>query len=203
MQLTIVAPDNVVFVNGRGLKVDCSTLADYVRVVQWNGGSGHVEMFAYDGAFVPSIEIDGIADFQSIVDAWQAVADAADAPPEQPLPPTIAELIGYANYAQWRKATGGCLVSISGESVPFSTSEAAMSLIAGKVSRLQQPNPPASVNWQVGPTTFKSIAAADFISASIEIADFIQSTFDELPAIFAAIAAGTYTTTAEIDAALA
>lgn len=134
---------------------------------------------------------------------WTLAADFLS-PPDMPIVfPTPAELIAYANAVQWRRATGGCLIWVASEAVPFSTTEASMSLIAGKVARLNQPNAPTAVNWQIGPVTFKEIAAADFLVASVKIADFIQSTFDALPPIFAGIADGTITTTAEIDAAFA
>lgn len=113
------------------------------------------------------------------------------------------DLKAYANAKQWAKASGGYLATINGAAVPFSTSTESLGLIAGKVARLQQPNPPASVQWQTGPSAFVSITAADFITASIAIADYVQATFDKLAAVLAKIDAGTITTFSQIDAGLA
>jgi hypothetical protein len=113
--------------------------------------------------------------------------------------PTQAELIAYANAAQWMKAVGGRALTVAGQSITFSTSDTSLSLMNGVVSRLQRPSPPASVQWQTGATTFVTIAASDFITAATSIADFVQATFDALPAIFADIASGAVTTTAQID----
>lgn len=111
------------------------------------------------------------------------------------------DLIAYANSRQMSLALGGFLAVINGKPVPFSTSMDGLTLMNGKVSRLQQPNPPSVVNWQVGATSFVAIAPADFMTAAIKVGDFVQATFDALPAIFSAIAAGTITTRAQIDSA--
>jgi hypothetical protein len=115
---------------------------------------------------------------------------------------TAEQLIAYANTKQWSIATAGHVVEINGKPVPFATTEASMSLMNGKVSRLAQPNPPTTINWQTGPTSFTQIAAADFQTAATSIADWVQSTFDALPAIFTKIANGTIATTDQIDAVL-
>lgn len=109
-----------------------------------------------------------------------------------------ADLIAYANAKQWALATGGYAVTIGGQSLTFSTDGVSQSLINGLWSRLQAANPPASINWQFS-TGFVSIAAADFETAAIDIADFVQATFDALKSVLAAIAAGTITTNAQID----
>jgi hypothetical protein len=113
------------------------------------------------------------------------------------------DLKAYANAMQWAKASGGYLATINGSPVPFSTSTESLGLIAGKVARLQQPNPPAVVQWQTSSDTFVSIAAADFITASIAIADYVQATFDKLATVIARIDAGTISTLAQVDAGLA
>ncbi|WP_316234957.1 MULTISPECIES: DUF4376 domain-containing protein [unclassified Bradyrhizobium] len=113
------------------------------------------------------------------------------------------DLAAYANAKQWAKASGGYVATINGAPVPFSTSTESLGLIAGKVARLQQANPPAAVQWQTGERTFTTIAAADFIAASIEIADFVQATFDRLATVMAGIGAGTITMFSQIDTAFA
>lgn len=116
---------------------------------------------------------------------------------------TADQLVAYANVRQWTKATAGYTATVAGSPITFQTTVDGMSLMSGKVERLQQPNPPATVNWQIGPTTFKQIAAADFIAAATEVADFVQSTFDLLDGVFGSIAGGAITTTAQIDAVFA
>ncbi|NTF54940.1 DUF4376 domain-containing protein [Agrobacterium rhizogenes] len=114
-------------------------------------------------------------------------------------PISKAELVEYANQKQWRLATGGYSAMVDGETVSFATDALSQSLITGKAVRLTQPNAPSAVNWQFG-ATFKSIAAADFLKVAMEIADFIQATFDKLDAILPSIEAGDIATTEEIDA---
>jgi hypothetical protein len=117
--------------------------------------------------------------------------------------PTAADLVVYANAKQWALATGGRLETVGGQAIMFATTMDSMTLMAGKVQRLHQPNPPTVINWQTGPTSFIAIPAADFEVAATAIADFVQSTFDALPAIFAGIQSGAITSQAQIDAALA
>lgn len=142
---------------------------------------------------------------------WSVLAPLLTLPPwlfdgehfVQPTADTFskAQLNAYANLRQWQAATGGHIVVIDGEPTAFSTSEASMSLLAGKTMRLQQPNPPATVKWQVGPTAFRDIPAAEFTAAATEVADFVQGTFDTLEELFGLIADGVVTTPAGIDAA--
>lgn len=120
---------------------------------------------------------------------------------EEPAP-TEDVLVAYANFKQWQVATGGRLLTLSGQQVPFATSETSLSMMNCKVARLQQPGAPAEVQWQTGATTFAIISAADFISAATQCVDFVQATFDALPAIFADVNAGVITTLAQIDARL-
>lgn len=111
-------------------------------------------------------------------------------------------LIAYANQKQWALATGGFTVTFSGgPTITFDTSDIGMTLITGKVARLGQANPPASFNWQTGPTTFATITAAQIIQAGCAIADFVQATFDSLNVVFADINGGSITTIAQIDGA--
>jgi len=113
---------------------------------------------------------------------------------------TTADLAAYANAKQWALATGGHAVTIGGVPHLFATNVESMTLMDGKVSRLSQPNPPASFNWQLD-SGFVNIPAAEFVVAATSCADFVQATFDVLFPMLAEIAAGTITTTAQIDAA--
>jgi hypothetical protein len=122
-----------------------------------------------------------------------------------PAPPpalTQQQLITAANQTQWSLATGGFTVTFAGgPTVTFDTSDIGMTLIAGKVQRFGQPNPPTTCNWQTGPTTFVSLTAAQVTAAATMIADFVQRTFDALPAITADVVAGSITTQAQIASA--
>lgn len=113
---------------------------------------------------------------------------------------TQAQLLAYANAKQWALASGGYMVTIAGQALLFATDLTSQALITGKAVRFGQANPPASVDWQF-PSGFVTIAAADFMSAAIRVADFIQATFNTLQVVLAAIASGSITTTAQIDAA--
>jgi hypothetical protein len=116
---------------------------------------------------------------------------------------TAADLIAYANAKQWAVATGGRVVTINGTPTPIATTMDSMELMSGKVQRLHQADPPETVNWQTGPTTFMQIAAADFEAMATGLADFFQATFDALPAVFDGITGGMITTTVQIDAVFA
>lgn len=115
--------------------------------------------------------------------------------------PVKSSLVEYANIKQWALATGGFTVTIEGVERTFATDTVSQSLITGKALRLQQPNPPVTVGWQFGAASFVSISAANFMSAAILIADFVQATFDTLNGVMAGIANGTITTAAQVDAA--
>ncbi|WFS07792.1 hypothetical protein [Methylobacterium sp. 391_Methyba4] len=117
------------------------------------------------------------------------------------LPPSAEQLVAHANARQWALATGGFTAIIAGQPVLFATDEASLAALDRKAMRLAQPNPPASVSWQVGPTQFATIAADDFDQAARLVEDFFQATFDALPAIFEAIASGEIKTLADVEAA--
>lgn len=121
------------------------------------------------------------------------------------LPLTKDELVAYANEVQWAKAIGGYTATVDGDEIEFSTAPESLSLISGKVQRLQQPNPPGAVKWQTGPSTFVDISRDNFIAVGAEVADFVQSTFDMLDIVIDEITATppTITTKVQIDAAFA
>lgn len=132
-------------------------------------------------------------------------ANGVFAAPAAPAP-TQAQLAAYANAKQWALATGGYTITLTPVGAPaaeafvFATDATSYSLMTGKALRLQQANPPAATNWQFA-SGFASIATADFIAAAIEVADFMQATWNTLETVLATIAAGTITTMAEVDTA--
>lgn len=89
MRLTIIRDDDVVLVDGRALHVDLPLLLPAnLHAVQWDGLAGHVEY--NDGT--PNERLENIAAWQSVVDAWEAVREVADAPKPSPDPATIRRI---------------------------------------------------------------------------------------------------------------
>lgn len=86
MRLTIIAPDGTVGIDGDFRNVDLSALDANIRALQWDGTTGHIEF--NDGT--PNQTINNIAEYTSIVDAWNALT------PPPPTPPTEAELLAQA-----------------------------------------------------------------------------------------------------------
>lgn len=119
--------------------------------------------------------------------------------------PSVPELLAYANAKQWALATGGFVYTPPGGSPypRFVTTVDALSLMAGKVQRLDQPSPPVSFLWQFDAVTFVAIPAADFTAAAVACADFVQETFDTLAEVTARIVGpgADIATFADIDAA--
>jgi hypothetical protein len=144
-------------------------------------------------------------DGTELVDATDAVlggtwTEQGGFAPPAPIVPTKNELSAYANKKQWELATGGFTATVAGTPCTFETDTISQGLITGKAVRFAQVNPPASVDWQFA-TGFVTISASDFMTAAIAVADFVQSTFDALKTVFAAIQADTITDTAGVDAA--
>jgi len=67
MKFTIIRPDGIVGVDGEFLKVDLALTSDKLRVVQWDGESGHEEW-----TDKPNTELTSLDPYQHIVNAWQA-----------------------------------------------------------------------------------------------------------------------------------
>lgn len=67
MKFTISRLDGLVAINGEFLKVDLSLTSNKLRVVQWDGSTGHEEWT--DKA---NTKLDSLDPYQHIVDAWYA-----------------------------------------------------------------------------------------------------------------------------------
>ena len=87
-RVTIVPADSLVIVDGRGLHVDCSSLAPDIHAIQWDGLTGWVEH--NDGT--PNTQVSQ-AEYDALIAlalaAWESARAAADAPPE----PTPEEIL--------------------------------------------------------------------------------------------------------------
>ena len=104
MQVTIIKPDNHIAIDGRGTNaVDLSLMPDGVRVVQWDGSKGEVELNevgSITGREYPVNQaITDITTYQPLIDAAIAAFDLEDNPPPPP-PPTAEELLAAANTAK-------------------------------------------------------------------------------------------------------
>lgn len=79
MRLTIIRSDNMVYIDGKALKVDCSSLDSSIHAVQWNGQSGIIEFVdpdPFDGEAPAPAPITDITQFQSLIDAWNTANSA-------------------------------------------------------------------------------------------------------------------------------
>lgn len=90
MQLTIVRPDNVVLINGRGIKLDLSRFPYLkgVHAVQWDGEKGHVE---YDNRqtkeYRANENLMDIMQYETVIEAWKQAAAKEDEKPRPKEPP--------------------------------------------------------------------------------------------------------------------
>jgi hypothetical protein len=72
MRLTIVREDNAVLVDGEAYEVDCSPLPSYVRVVQWTGSEGWLELAPDGNGVQPSnLPISTITPYAWAVERWK------------------------------------------------------------------------------------------------------------------------------------
>lgn len=111
MRLTIIRDDNLVIVDGRPLRIDCSALPQSVSAVQWYGDHGEVETTDGDGRRA-NLAMQSMDDYQSLVDAWQAEADRLSNLPPPPPPPvsrrqmlTALVLSGFVTEVEASSAT--------------------------------------------------------------------------------------------------
>jgi len=79
MKLTILKNDNLIGIDGVFLPVDCSSLEEGLRVVQFDNESGHEEWID-----LPNLQIESITPYQSLIDAWQLAKSEADAAAADP-----------------------------------------------------------------------------------------------------------------------
>ena len=78
MRVTIVPIDNTVIVDGVAISnIDMSSVAANVHAVQWDGDSCWIEYTSTD----PNLSIDSLDDFQDLLDQYNAIVAAMNAPP--------------------------------------------------------------------------------------------------------------------------
>jgi hypothetical protein len=79
MRATILVHDNIVRINDRALTVDCSSLDQNIRVIQWYDSYGEVEFSDDPGqTFFRNGKLDSLDEFRPIIDAWFAWANEID-----------------------------------------------------------------------------------------------------------------------------
>lgn len=127
----------------------------------------------------------------SAEDIAQRAADAAAiaAPSQQ-------ALIAYADTKFEAVQSGGCVVG----GVPVYTTIKGLTMLNGAVARANA-NPAAVANWVVDATTTVQLDAATVTAIGLAVSDWVQSCYDALSDVYAAIMADEITTFAEIDAA--
>lgn len=109
------------------------------------------------------------------------------------------DLVVYLNERQWTQVLGGYQATLNGAQYRFGCDASAAAFMASKMARLQLPDPPVTINWQVMDGSFVTIQAADFTPLALKLEAFVQSTFDTCMAGLAGITAGTLTTTDQLD----
>lgn len=109
--------------------------------------------------------------------------------------PTLAP---YAKAKQAVISGGGISVNVGTSTVECSTDATSLILLQGAAS-IAAANPSQTFNWVPSAGTPVTLTAAQITTMFIAVSAFIQATFNTLSGVIAAIAAGTITTTAQID----
>jgi hypothetical protein len=187
MRLTIIRDDNAVYVDGRSLTVDCSSLPENVSVVQWNGTSGHVEYDAHL-AMMPT-PLENIDAYASLITAWQAAADAIDNP--APVPPDINSVAAERTR---RLALGFNYDFGDGRGVHHIGTTAAdmagwkeVTDFANAAVNLSQPNTQISIATNTGPVTVTALewqsilVAAALARQPLWAASFVLQAMSPIP----------------------
>lgn len=85
MRLTIIPVDNMVYVDGRALPIDCSAVQSNIHAIQWNQNSGWIEYIQpNDGSTLLNQTITELDQTMlSLVDAWELKREEIDNVPEE------------------------------------------------------------------------------------------------------------------------
>ena len=83
MRVTILVSDNVVIVDERALKIDCSAINSNIRVMNWWDTHGEVEFYNEPGVeFKRNGKLDSLTEFRDAIEAWQILAQKIDSVPQ-------------------------------------------------------------------------------------------------------------------------
>jgi hypothetical protein len=118
---------------------------------------------------------------------------------------TEAELSSYASYRQSVAAQGGLTVNVAASGAPaqnvrVNTTQGDLTNYTG-LYLLAAGNAAYTTNWVNADGTSLTLTAAQIATVATSASGLVQASFGTLAAVNAAIAAGTVTTLAEIDAA--
>lgn len=129
------------------------------------------------------------------VEAW--IADGKPVLPYEPPPPPPVDLYAYARQKRYEVETGGVMFN----GVLIRTDPDSQARITGAYTLLQADPTLTEVDWEAQPQQWVTVDADTMKAIGIAVGRHVQACFSTLRAVQAAIAAGTITTTAEIDAA--
>lgn len=159
MRLTIIRDDGVVGIDGVFKKVDLSSLSAGIRVVQWDGESGHIEFY---NPASPNLEIGNITQFQGLVDAWNL-------PPQLPnLPEPPKAVLIAAAHARINADYDAAIAAIT---VGYPVSEQASWPKQENEARAWTANNSAPTPWIDAAVTARGISKPDMVTKIIENAD--------------------------------
>lgn len=164
MRLTIIPSDRVVTVDGVSRVFDFETDPN-IHAVQWRGDSGSVEQ--HEGG---SRYIDSLAEFQEIIDAYNALD-----PNPAPAPDDLAAVLAAYRYDQ---ETGGTTVF----EVPVQTDrDTRANLIGARIKAME--NSEYTVVWKTV-DGFVSLTAPQIIAIADAVADHVQRCFKAEKEVF-------------------
>ena len=124
---------------------------------------------------------------------WELAGGVVD-----PVPTVAVDLVAYAKDASWKKEVGGIVIA----GIPVATDDRSqLKILGSRVAADADPN--WSTNWDAANDQTFPIDAATMIMISDAVAAHVNRCFSIRANVKAAIATGTITTTAEIDAAFA
>ena len=126
--------------------------------------------------------------------AWVSAGGEPMLPPPTVLP---IDLAAYAADARWRRETGGVVV----DGTAIGTDRESQAMLAGAHAYVVA-TPGATITWK-SENGFVMLDAAAVTALAAAVGAHVQACFAAEAAVVAAIAAGTITTPAEIDAAFA
>jgi len=80
MRFSVIRDNNIVYVDGLALPIDCSSLPTYVHAIQWYGDKGEIEFSEdADGRRLPNLKIVDISPYQYLIDAHAQAKASAEA----------------------------------------------------------------------------------------------------------------------------
>lgn len=124
---------------------------------------------------------------------WEDGAWVEPAPEPEPEP----DLPAYAARKRWEKEVGGT----SWNTWPVHTDRESQGKIVAERLAVSEGERTDPDGWKFADGEFRMVSNADFLSLATAVRDHVKSCFATEAQVLADIAAGTITTTAEIDAA--